>query len=76
MTIQIKNKTGAILFEIDAETLCGANLSGADLYRANLREADLHGANLSGADLLLFCKMDAKVFKEITEGWFEWEISE
>ena len=43
------------------------------LVGAVLRYADLVGADLRGADLL-YCKMDKKVFKQITEGWFEWEV--
>src|SRR5690349_9264242 len=50
--IQIKNLyTGTILKEVDADTLVGANLSGADLSRANLSGANLSRANLSGANL-------------------------
>ena len=65
--------------------LSKANLSEADLSEADLSEADLSEANLSEADLseanlskanLCFCKMDKKVFKEITEGWFEWKVGE
>jgi hypothetical protein len=59
--IEIKNKDGAVLRTVDADTLRwanlreanlrGANLLGADLCGANLRGADLRWANLSGADL-------------------------
>ena len=70
--IQIKSIFGSVLFEYSKENntikdtlceanlygadlcganLCGANLRGADLYGADLREADLYGANLRGADL-------------------------
>jgi hypothetical protein len=44
--IEIKNKDGAVLRTVNADTLRGANLS-----EANLRGADLRGANLRGADL-------------------------
>ncbi len=62
----IFDKKGMVKYEIETETLSGANLygadlsgadlsganlSGADLSRANLSGADLSGANLSGADL-------------------------
>src|SRR5882672_3995984 len=57
--IEIKNLDGTVLHTVD--TLCGAdlsyaNLGGADLSGANLdgadlRGADLRGANLRGADL-------------------------
>jgi len=57
-----------------------ANLSGANLSGANLSRANLSGANLSGANLykanLLFVKMDERVFKQITEEWFEWKITD
>jgi len=55
--IEIRHKTsGVVLQLVEAETLRGANLSGAglhgaDLCRAGLSDADLHGANLSDADL-------------------------
>jgi uncharacterized protein YjbI with pentapeptide repeats len=52
MPIEIKHRfTGAILHTVEADTLSGANLSGADLSGANLYGADLSGANLSRADL-------------------------
>ena len=65
MKIKIEIKhwvTGVVLFEYEKEnntikdTVCeanlrGADLRGADLYGADLREADLYGANLRGADL-------------------------
>ena len=53
--------------------LCEADLWKADLSEADLSEADLWEANLRKANLY-FCKMDKKVFKQITEGWFEWKI--
>ena len=60
--------------------LSRANLSEANLYKANLYKANLSGANLSGANLykanLLFVKMDERVFKQITEEWFEWKITD
>lgn len=54
--IEIKNKDGAVLRTVDADTLYGADLSdadlsGANLSGANLRRADLIGADLSGANL-------------------------
>ena len=55
--IEIRHKTsGVVLQLVEAETLRGANLSGAglhgaDLCRAGLSDADLHGANLSDANL-------------------------
>lgn len=54
--------------------LSKTNLSGTDLSGANLLGSNLSGADLSGANLL-FCKMDKKVFKQITEDWFEWKIN-
>ena len=55
--IQIKSIFGSVLFEYSKEnntikdTLCEANLRGADLREADLRGADLREANLYGADL-------------------------
>ena len=55
--IQIKSIFGSVLFEYSKEnntikdTLCEANLYGADLCGANLYGADLCGANLCGANL-------------------------
>lgn len=49
--IEIKNKDGVVLRTMDADTLRGANLIGADLRGADLRGADLHGAKLCGANL-------------------------
>jgi hypothetical protein len=54
--MEIKNLNGNVIFQVQADTLCGANLRCADLYGANLRGADLscadlYGANLRGADL-------------------------
>ena len=61
MKFEIKHKwTGAVLFEVETETLklavelavkSGADLSGAYLSGAYLSGADLYGANLSRADL-------------------------
>ena len=48
---EIKNKDGAVLRTVDADTLRRADLSGADLRWANLRGADLSRANLLGANL-------------------------
>ena len=48
--MQIRNRfTGKILFEVEGDTLVGANLSGADLSGADLSEADLFEADLEGA---------------------------
>jgi len=54
--IQIKNKTGKVLKELEQDNLRGANLQGANLWGANLWGAnlwgdDLEGANLQGANL-------------------------
>jgi uncharacterized protein YjbI with pentapeptide repeats len=64
--MQIKNRQGEVIHELDDDSLVsanlsgadlsgadlsGANLSGANLYRADLSGADLYRANLSGADL-------------------------
>ena len=55
--IQIKSIFGSVLFEYSKEnntikdTLCEANLRGADLREADLRGADLREADLYGADL-------------------------
>ena len=62
MKIEISSwKTQKIIYTCEAESLCeadlhganlyGANLHGADLCGANLRDADLRGVNLRGADL-------------------------
>ena len=62
MTIEIKHRdTGVVLHTVNAETLRGADLTGAylsgaclngaDLTEANLNRANLSEANLSGADL-------------------------
>ena len=59
--IQIKSIFGSVLFEYSKEnntikdTLCEANLRGADLRGADLRGANLCEANLRGADL---CEAD------------------
>lgn len=48
MTIQIKNRfTGAVIHTVDAETLRGANLTGAKLYGADLTDTNLYGADLT-----------------------------
>ena len=50
--IQIRNRfSGEIIFELDAENLCDADLRDADLRDADLRGADLRGADLRGANL-------------------------
>ena len=71
------NLSEAKLFGVtlSGANLYGANLSGANLYGANLYGADLSGANLYGANLL-FCKMDKKVFKQITEELFGWKVED
>jgi len=70
-------KKGADLSKanLSEANLSEADLRKADLSEADLRKADLWRANLSKADLL-FCKMDKKVFKQITEQWFEWKIED
>ena len=69
--IEIKHKiTGEVLKTIEAENLIKADLSRANLTGANLTGANLSRANLSRANLL-FCKMDKRVFEQITEEWFE-----
>ncbi len=59
--------------DLSGADLEGVNLTRADLWRADLSGADLAGSDLSGA-ILCYCKMDKKVFKQITEEWFEWEV--
>lgn len=55
--VTIRHKTsGEVLYEDEAESLAGADLSrmeleGADLRGMHLRGANLQGANLAGADL-------------------------
>ena len=49
--IEIKNKDGAVLRTVDADTLSRANLRGANLFGADLRGADLRWADLRWADL-------------------------
>lgn len=50
--MEIKNRyTGEVILAVEAETLRGADLCGADLYEADLRGADLSRALLSGACL-------------------------
>ena len=49
--IDIRNKYGAVLRTVDADTLRAANLFGADLRGADLSGANLFAANLFGADL-------------------------
>ena len=52
MPIEIRRRdTGVVLHTVNADTLRGANLSGADLRGANLRGANLSGADLRGANL-------------------------
>ena len=79
--IEIKNRfTDKVLFKSETATTIKeaveeAVKKKAYLSRANLSGADLSEAYLSRADLL-FCKMDKKVFKQITEGWFEWKVKD
>ena len=49
--IIIKNEIGDVLMELNATTLSGADLRGANLYGADLRAADLYEADLRGAHL-------------------------
>ena len=51
MTINIKNMSGEVIFNIEADSLRWEDLRGADLRGADLRGADLRGADLRGADL-------------------------
>ena len=52
--MQILNRfIGAVMREIDGETLAGANLYGANLYGADLCGADLRSADLCGASIIL-----------------------
>ena len=52
MPVEIKNRfTQEVIFVVDAESLCHADLSGLNLNRANLSGANLGGADLSGAFL-------------------------
>jgi uncharacterized protein YjbI with pentapeptide repeats len=89
--IEIKHRfENRVLFKSETattikEAIEEAREQRADLSRAHLSGADLSGADLSGADLsrahlsranLFFCKMDKKVFEQITKEWFEWTITE
>lgn len=49
--IEIKHKDGTVILTINAPTLRGADLRGANLRLADLSWADLRGANLTWADL-------------------------
>ena len=49
--MQIKDKAGEVIMEVDGVDLAGAYLRGAYLRGAYLRDADLTGANLRDADL-------------------------
>jgi len=49
--IEIRDQSGAVLHRVDADTLRGADLSGAVLRRAYLRGADLRGAKFEGTVL-------------------------
>lgn len=66
--MQIKHRyTGAILLEVDAETL-----TNADLRYANLRYANLTGADLTNADLPHFLIVPERgvftAFKKLSRG--------
>ena len=49
--VEIKNKSGKVIFTYDGESLSNADLSNADLRYVDLSNANLIGANLIGADL-------------------------
>ena len=49
--IEIKDTLDHVIMTVNAESLCNAYLSGANLDGANLRGAYLSGANLRGAYL-------------------------
>ena len=60
MIMQIRNRSGAVIAEMEADSLMEAiqklvankaNLTRANLTRANLYEANLSGANLAEANL-------------------------
>ena len=51
MTIKIKNLSGEVIFNVEADNLSGANLSWANLRGADLSEADLSGADFREANL-------------------------
>jgi hypothetical protein len=69
--IQIKNRyTDVVIFESKTATTIKECVVEAIKSKANLWKA-----NLSKADLV-YCKMDKKVFKQITEEWFEWTITD
>ena len=50
--MKILDKSGEIIFEIDKESLVGADLKGVNLKNASLEGANLEGVNLEGADLV------------------------
>lgn len=77
--IQILNKRGVLLLEVNADSLIGLNLSvtnldGADFNGKNLRasnlsgcslkNADFFGSNLSGVDLSN-CDIDGAIFNNV-----------
>jgi uncharacterized protein YjbI with pentapeptide repeats len=69
MKKEIKDKfTNNIIYE----SIIATNIKEAVEEAVN-KKVNLSGAYLSGADLV-YCKMDKKVFKQITEDWFKWEI--
>ena len=49
--VQIKSKSGRVLYRVEADNLRYADLSYANLHNADLRYADLSYANLRYADL-------------------------
>jgi hypothetical protein len=51
MGIEIKNKSGIVIYTYEGANLRGANLEGANLEGANLEGANLEGANLRCANL-------------------------
>jgi Pentapeptide repeats (8 copies) len=51
--------TREVLAQVDADSLCGADMRGLELRMADLRGADLRGADLRGAGLTLADLRDA-----------------
>ena len=49
--MDIKNKSGVVIFAVPGADLENARLIGADLENASLSDADLENADLSDADL-------------------------
>lgn len=72
--IEIKNRwSDEVIFRSETATSVRMAVEEAVKKKADLSEANLWKANLSKANLC-FIKMDKKVFKQITEEWFEWKI--